>query len=569
MVTVTAAIFIGIAGYQVLSIKLGLSPMDRGMYFENSIIATLSNKNFLAETLLLMLPFQIFCGVIQRGPKQILSIITIAGSLALIVLIQSLAVYTALGVSAITFLLVYSISGIRNISKSTGVKKVPLVVLVIIIAFVSAAGLFFYKLGNGNPGQESALLKKFTAVRFYVSNPGLIFDQSTGANNNSVYDRIYLAKNSLKMAGESVVTGVGTANWNILFPKYGVYNNSFLSTGRMRFEHPHNDYLFILCEWGTTGLLLWILLVTASICFAFKVMSVNKARELKWLMILMVVCIVSFAVISLFSYPRERFYSMLVFVMALSVIGSHIPVREKQPHQLQITFFITGGITVLLILWVMINRYYSEVCLFTALKFQKNQNLKAAQIFGEKAINRFHHLDITGTPVRWHVGQAYYYEGNQQKALSNYLAAERQNPYHVNILNDIGAVYENQKEHTLAIRYFDRVFELIPGYSDAVWNMIAVNYNTGKLDEAFNSFIKIKPRYTDKWRETMDILLIAKAQRLVESSQDSVLANEINRSMAAQRHFLLEQFHLAEQSGVSFESQLQSLVPAHGRGLTK
>jgi O-antigen ligase len=41
-------------------------------------------------------------------------------------------------------------------------------------------------------------------------------------NNNSLFERLMLWRNSLLLAKEQPLTGIGTGNWKIFYSKYGI-----------------------------------------------------------------------------------------------------------------------------------------------------------------------------------------------------------------------------------------------------------------------------------------------------------------------------------------------------------
>lgn len=89
-------------------------------------------------------------------------------------------------------------------------------------------------------------------VKLYWTQPNLFYTTSN-ANNNSIYERIIVWKNSLKLIEEHPLTGAGLNNWKLLQAKFGVGGTIYLNTGMVHFEHPHNDYLLVWSEQGIPG----------------------------------------------------------------------------------------------------------------------------------------------------------------------------------------------------------------------------------------------------------------------------------------------------------------------------
>ncbi|HMT29994.1 MAG TPA: O-antigen ligase family protein [Bacteroidia bacterium] len=523
----------------------------------NNVSSTLSNKNFFAETLLMLFPFVVYTMLTHTGWIRWISAVSMFISFLLIVIIQSASVYIAFifaflvtGILLITFRKYFIHSQISKIYKT---RTIAITIISIVVIPVALIALFPEKI------DYHQLSKKWKAANDYLREPEKIFEKDNQKNNNSLYDRLFLARNSFKMIQEHPLAGNGLANWKILYPKYGLYGNSFMSTGRLRFEHPHNDYLFILCESGIAGLLSWLLFLSLIIYYAIKNIKENENEKIKLLMIFIISAVVSFAVTGLFGYPKERFFTMMILISASILVVSFRTVNSKNQE-----FKSTGIVTSLLLLlipiaWIQFQRYQSEIYLQSAFIFQKKSNFGGMQRMLKKAENPFHAVDLTATPLSWHIGQSYYYQGNHQKAFEQYLLASRVNPYHMQVWNDLGALYEEQKNHAKALECFNRVFAMNPDFPDAKMNMVAYYFNTGEVDKAYDILKNHLYKFTAKWRDDMKIILMAKAEKYVQVHQDSTLAALLNKRLASNPNYFLGVFAEAEKDSITFEASLARL----------
>lgn len=562
-ITLAGAIITCIGLYQYIRYFNAIPDSGALKHIEDYVYSTMSNKNFLGETLLLILPFLIYT-FFKSGtlPRILIATLGIA-SLGLILNVKSFNVYLAIGGSLLfTIIMVYS-----NRSRlfdadlfERKIKKYALIsgFMVACLFLASVPVIKHYIITN----QDKVTSKKVLAVHGYLKNPSSIFSSEKSQKENSIFDRLFLFRNSLKMIREYPVMGAGSANWKILMPKYGMSETKIMSIGHIRFEHPHNDYLFIVCENGILALLLWILIFVFSISSAVKTIRSDVSQEVKWLMITCISGLFIFSMLSLFSYPKERFFSMLLLITNIALIA----IYGKRINPGNIKIRTTPAIFLIFIFsiplsWIHFSRYQSEKMLYKALFYKKKDNFRQMQIYLEKAKSPFHILDLTGTPLSWHLGQACYYQNDQSSAFNYYLIASKQNPYHMQVLNDLGALYETNKNHTEALKCFNRVFEINPDFPDSKWNMAALYFNTGEVDKALEVVKEIKPRFTDKWRENMDIILLAKAEKHVQLNNDTILANRISLLLSKQPHLLLDQFLLSEKNNCSFEDQLNELLP--------
>jgi len=548
LATVSSLLFVLFGLLQL--IKLVAS--NPGQLFGIDVYSTLSNKNFFAETLLLNLPFVTWTYIYEKKFMKIVAGITIILSIFLIVLIQSAAVYLAS--AATLFLAAVILFFNRNLFfESAHQKKIFTRIILSFTTFVCGALLFaFITSGNFN----NSFSRKMNAMKLYVSAPEKIFDLDA-ANDNSLYDRLFLARNSLKMAKEHPIAGTGINNWRILLPAYGLYGTTIMSTGHIRWEHPHNDFLFVLCETGIPGLLAWIgIFVFAFIAIKRMMKSESQNGKNKFLYFMMLLVLISFLFLSMFSYPKERFYSVMILVVALSIIvASDISQKEKKPVHSK---FILIGLLLLLTFgtYVQASRYRSQVFLMRGLAYQKQSRFPAMETMVNKSISPFQVLDLSGTPIQWYLAQSMYYQGKTDSAFSHYLQAEVHNPYHMQVLNDLGAQYESRGDHKKAMEYFSRVFAINSDFQDSKWNLVAVYYNSGQIEKAYELIKTLYPRFTDKWRSQLNTILIKKAQNLVQSRHDTSLAESLNKALINRQYYLIDVFIKSEKTGNTFENQL-------------
>ncbi len=83
----------------------------------------------------------------------------------------------------------------------------------------------------------------------------------------------------------------------------------------MRVQRPHNDFIWVCSETGVLGLfgylLFWGIIIFYSLRIIFSAVDIQK----KLFTILMLFGIIGFAVISCFSFPKERIFHNIFFMM--------------------------------------------------------------------------------------------------------------------------------------------------------------------------------------------------------------------------------------------------------------
>lgn len=522
---------------------------------DNKVHSTLSNKNFYAETLLLSLPFIVYNITVTVKWKRILTYIALASTLLFIFVLKCVAVYIGFA----CLVLLFSI-WIIYLQKNSGnslnlffsVKRLFVVTSIAFAILISGFFLIRDKI------QYKDIKVKIAAIGHFATHPGLIFKEEHALNNNSVYDRLFLARNSIKMFAEHPVFGNGLANWRIYFPKYQLFGNSYWSYGKLRYEHPHNEYLFLLAETGITGLFCWFLILAFAFRILLKSYRSTSTIDDKFKVIVLTFGIFSFAVLSCFGYPKERFFSMMLLIIMLACVAAsefankNIQPRPSYSSALRIILIlVAAGIS-----YVNYQHFKSEVHLRNALDAQLIKNFPEMQSYANKAKNTFHQLDITGTPVEWYIGHAFYHQNNHQMAYPHYKKAAEQNPWHMQVINDYGALEEERGNHQVALEMFNRVLTINPDFMNTKMNLIAVHFNMGNVDKAFELAATYPHRYNEPWRNSMKAILFSKAQKYLETTKDSLLANYLNLQLSKNPHYLLNEYIKSEKSGQTFEKEL-------------
>ncbi|MBL7915123.1 MAG: hypothetical protein JNL49_08755, partial [Bacteroidia bacterium] len=138
----------------------------------------------------------------------------------------------------------------------------------------------------------------------------------------------------------------------------------------------------------------------------------------------------------------------------------------------------------------------------------------------------------------------------------HYKKAAAQNPWHMQVLNDYGALEEERGNHTVALEMFNRVQSINPDFMNTRMNLIAVHFNMGNVDKAFELAITHPQRFNEPWRNSMKAILFSKTQKYLETTKDSVLADYLNLQLGRNPNYLLNEFIKSEKTGRTFEQEM-------------
>jgi tetratricopeptide (TPR) repeat protein len=214
-------------------------------------------------------------------------------------------------------------------------------------------------------------------------------------------------------------------------------------------------------------------------------------------------------VLSFFAYPRSRMYSMILLMTILSLILATLPGERKAGFSMK-------GIGILILLIGVSGsvasycRVKGEMHTRKLLISQQQRNFARMIREADKAASWFYPMDLTSTPLAWYKGMAHYYSGNVAEAKRMYEEADRVNPNHLRVLNDLGTTCEKLGERDAAIRYYLRALSITPRSVEVNLNLSAVYFNKRNIDSAYYYIDRIYG-LPMSWKEDKDYQAFLKA----------------------------------------------------------
>ncbi|MBK8587368.1 MAG: O-antigen ligase family protein [Bacteroidetes bacterium] len=364
----------------------------------------------------------------------------------------------------------------------------------------------------------------------YLSDPTLL-DQNVKTNNNSVFDRILMIRNSLKMIADHPLTGAGLNNWKLLYPSYGIGGTEVINSGAMNFEHPHNDYLLVFSEQGIIGLILYLLFFI----FVFGVWITkwkSSGSDERSFLLVILFSVVAFLVISLFSYPRSRIYTPVLLMFIISLLFRKENENEKT-FSIQPLVAIIAGVICLSCVIVTSIRLNSEVHAKKLIIAKMKRNFARVIRESEKIDPFWYPIEVNSTSIDWYRGMALFYSGQILPALKEYQKAVLKTPYHIRTLNDLATAYEQSGQPDSAIVYYKRALSISPELTDARLNLSATYFNQNKIDSAYQTInylsgTNVNLNYRENYHKFMGVILSAKILDSLNTSKDTMLVNKMS-----------------------------------------
>ncbi len=477
---------------------------DQQFQIDYSIRATLSNKNFVSEILLLLLPFSISGIFTDLTRQKKLAIVSTAVSILFLILLRTLTGWIALLLALLIFTPIYKSFFRQNSRWPVGKKQ--LIILSIVSVFI--AGLMV-------GGYLKPVKSRVEAMSHLLNADfGKQISRNDSSNLNSVYERALLWRNSFELASEHPLDGIGLSNWKVLYPKYGIGGAHHLNSGVMHFEHPHNEYFLILAETGIVSLIFFLAIFILVIVLGWKKLRSENGKSV-FFMLCGIFC---FLILSFLGYPLHRPYAFfLVTLMLVVILKDTNESKSFSVSRLLILIFLFINI---FSLRVLLARQSGSFHMNNALSFQSRGRFENMLKEVRLAENDYYQLDNTATPLNWYKGFANYYIGTDS-SLYYFELAEKINPYHVQVLSDIGASLENKGEHEKAISYLNRAIAITPRFKQARLNLAIAYFNTDKIDNAFASINTIIITGENVYElKVLQTILSAYVMRKAEHSND-------------------------------------------------
>jgi len=528
--------------------KLAFNPsLDKVFDYSLHVASTLGNKNFYAELVCLLLVFSVISFFTFKKFFKYLSLVNI--------LLLVISIFTVRSMAAVVAVLMAALIAGTAIYYGRLVKKISaLKIVAMIAATILIGGIILFQTGA---------MKNFSArievVNKYLSNPSLA-DSTARSNNNSTFERILLWRNTLGLIQEYPLSGCGAGNWKLLYPKYGISGTRYIETGATHYEHPHNDYLLMASEAGLPAAVAFILFLTSIAWVSFR--KIRSQNDQLWYagILFAVIC---FAVTSMFSFPRVRFYAWIqlsVFAgMYFALTENENAFQKKSLQSVWKIILIASGI---ISVWAIVAgtiRYQGELHSKLLQVAKKQKNFARIVRESERASSWYFPVDETATPFTWYKGMALFYSGQVAAAKAAYEDAFEKNPYHIQLLNDLATTLEQSDERERAIQIYQRALSITPYFPHSLLNISACYFNVGKRDSAYvyiDKLYGIRLTYQEKKSYTTYLPAILREKIYADSTSYPEDVRQQAMLLATDTAFVSKIYRNSKLRGLDFTQAL-------------
>jgi O-antigen ligase len=389
------------------------------------------NPIFFAEFSGGLLPF-LALGAALPGRQRILSVFNLILAPSVFLLCSSRGAALSAVVSVLFFIYLLFRSGIK-VASGRKIAAVVIAAAVCLVLLVPGLGRSF-----------SSGLKRAQAV-FSLSNSG-------------VANRLTLARTSLKISADSPVAGSGAGAMRVLHPakQAGILRDSpgieFVNS-----SYSHDDYLQLLAETGSVGLLLFLFFVFATVHSA-EVSAPALSRE-DFLYCSAASCsIVFYMMESFFNFPLFSMPSSALFFAFCGIIASHNPGKK----------FLLRNVPMAAVSALLIAPLFIYLIFLKPHAFASDFYLQRASDVGAQAgvwCQRAYDLEPDSFYAAFYLGNYYGAAYDPRDASAYYLKASKLQPYSPDMYYNLGNMSYAMKDYKAAVTYYESAVYYYPGFA--------------------------------------------------------------------------------------------------------
>jgi hypothetical protein len=443
------------------------------------VYSTFTNRNLFASILFLCLPFVFWSYYSFPRFWSLTSSIAIFFSYYVFAIVKTRSVWLAnLFSFAIVLFILFVIRKSKNLRKAFLNRKTMLLFLLIVLA---------------------------VGAVFILPPPQKIRDSSVGRKDitsaGTLDIRLKAWEKTIPMIKEHPWLGVGTGNWKIMLPKYGV-SGMKTEHGRYQYLRPHNDFLWVWAELGIIGFLSYTAFFVILIIYSLRIICSDSEFKDKILTLFLLFGVCGYIVISSFSFPKERIYHSVILMIIASIIiviyHRHYPVTKKRISLLKMPTLIISLFLLTVLLLYCYHRLKSEVHLYFSMQARTKMDHRVQITALSEIDTRIYNMSPNGVPIHWFRGIAFYELNQIDLAFADFSIAYKNHPHHIYILNNLASCYEIMGNHEKAIEFYNKVLEISPQFEESIVNLSAVYYNMQEYDKAFETISRCSENSEDR-----------------------------------------------------------------------
>jgi len=494
-----------------------------------------ANKNLLSSILFLCLPF--YCiGLKENKTIRYLSIIGITATLFILVTIRTRAVLIACG---LFFLLLFC----YWLKQKFSIKKRSFLAAGFVflgLLFSVYKGVFEDKIANLH-SSSSNIIQQYL-YRLFASE--------------TLKTRLQFWNNSIQMAKEHPIFGVGLGNWQLQFPKYGL--NNFQSTeiinGINTLQRPHNDFIWILCETGILGVTAYLSLFGVIIYQLIQLIKRATEATEKWTFYFIFAAVISYLFIAFFDFPYERIEHQVVLMTLFAMVTSSYYKKDTNPITKRKPILLLCLLPIGYSFLVSFSRYNGEAHAVKMYIAKSNKDWPETVYEAKKATNYFYRIDNTTIPLSWYEGIGYFNQNQMEDSESCFYKAYQLNPYNIQVINNLASVYQVNGKTDEAVALYKEALVISNHFDEAKLNLAALYFNRKDFEQAYHTINEVTiTTKNPKYNAYLVPILNQKINAFLKSCPNKEVVAKLVKNVTTKER-LLQLFFDAKKAHLSFEA---------------
>jgi O-antigen ligase/tetratricopeptide (TPR) repeat protein len=450
------------------------------------------NKNIMAASILVKIPFCLYCVYISKFEGRILHLISLFFGLLALFILNTRSVYVSLIVILVIYL-IYCFSEYRKnkmivelLLKSSYLWGTIIISVIVSQIIITSARDTFTNQASG----YGTVTERIGTINF---------------SNESSSSRLDLWKAAVAFTKKHPIFGGGYGNWKVFSTQY---TSEWLDDLHVP-HHSHNDFIETTAELGLVGGLLYLAIF---ICLAFYILQIWRSKtssEIKTIATFLLMGLVGYAIDAALNFPAERtvmqvlFEIIIGFIIVLSVM-SKVETREaNRPKTIIMTWFASAYISLMLLFsipsigvnYLTFQSYKGQLYLISEINKEPTYSLAQIQGFFANANTKIPNLTIDDLAIDAAISRYYIKEKKFDSAIILLDKSKIASPYLY--YNEFlkGFIYIQKNKFDSAYKYFKLAFYKRPRSKSYFTNMMLIAFNQGDTAEyrkVFNTYIKYR-----------------------------------------------------------------------------
>jgi len=315
----------------------------------------------------------------------------------------------------------------------------------------------------------------------------------TGVGSGTVNMRLVFWQNTLAMARDHPVLGVGLGNFKLQYPLYHrAAKIDWTFNEERQLERVHNDHLQILAELGLVGFVAWVAIFAA----AFRIARRGMQEDRAWVRLqLAFVCLglVVFLTVACSSFPMERAMPPAYLFALLGMAGFlHVTAHGAPRDRLRVPPVIARIGTLWLVVYLSTSMVLTGKALWTEVHYTEGVRLTHAgeHVRALEILEKARRLSPRNVSVLMSRARNQAAIGECERAVETLGEVLRVHPHKVNALSNIGYCYLALQRHDEAAAYYLESLEILPESPHLHTSLGSAYLGQGKIDLAVDTYRK-------------------------------------------------------------------------------